>query len=81
MTTSRQILTPIDATLNSYLLTQQQIHGLQRGRVLSLASIVRATLAGCARADFNLGGLEGPDRISAVIAEALSRHATNTSQA
>ena len=81
MITSRQILTPIDTTLNNYLMTQQHTHGVQHGKVLSLAGIVRATLEGCKRAHFHLGELPDPDSIAEVIADALKRHATETSGA
>jgi hypothetical protein len=81
MTTTRQILTPIGEELNRYLLIQQQTHGLQHRRVLSLASICRATLAGCARANFAFGELENTDRITEVIADALSHYFAGAPQA
>lgn len=78
MIKARQILTPIDADLNDYLLTQQHTHGARHGKVLSLSGIVRATLAGCQRANFALGELQGTDHIAAVIADALTAYRPET---
>jgi len=74
MTAVRQILTHIDTDLNSYLLTQQNLYGLRRGRNLSFAAITRAALTGCSQANFQLGELD-PASITGVVAEALTRYA------
>jgi hypothetical protein len=74
MTAVRQILTHIDSDLNAYLLTQQNIHGRQKGRNLSFAAITRAALTGCSQANFQLGELD-PASITAAVAEALACYA------